>query len=59
MPPADVNESPDLGVALMLVIVLLRLVLSGTGGGIDPGVVSLEGCNIVAPRKRFLGYGFA
>lgn len=36
---------------------LLRPVLSVTGGGTDPGVASLEGCRIVAPRNLFFGYG--
>jgi hypothetical protein len=56
MPEADEKDSPDLGVtALILVMVLLRLVLRGTGGGAVPGVVSREGCSIVAPRNLFFG----
>lgn len=56
MPEADENDSPDRGVtALMLVMVLLLLVLRGTGGGAVPGVVSREGCKIVAPRNLFFG----
>ena len=55
-PDAEENDSPERGVtALMLVMVLLRLVLSGTGGGAVPGVVSRDGCNMVAARNLFLG----
>ena len=60
------NDSPDRGVTALNiggmfvdVIVLLRLALSATGGGMEPGVASRDGWRIVAPRNRFFGNGFA